>query len=57
MIRHLAPNILFAALLLASDAAAQTGNDYGDAKNWLCRPGRQDAPRRGRPPGAGRPDA
>jgi hypothetical protein len=23
--------------------AAQPKNDYGDGKNWLCRPGRQDA--------------
>ncbi len=43
MIRHVALTTVFSALLVASDAAAQTGNDYGDQKNWLCRPGRQDA--------------
>ena len=32
------------ALALAASAAAQTAkNDYADGKNWLCRPGRQDA--------------
>jgi hypothetical protein len=43
MIRHLALTTVFCAVLVASDLAAQTKNDYGDAKNWLCRPGRQDA--------------
>ena len=27
----------------AAAAAAQSANDYGDAKAWLCRPGRNDA--------------
>src|SRR6185503_11887616 len=27
----------------ASPPPAATPNDYGDGKNWLCRPGRQDA--------------
>src|SRR5215831_15453933 len=32
------------AASLAGSAAAQTPkNDYGDARNWLCRPGQQDA--------------
>src|SRR5215831_9253721 len=32
------------AASLAGSAAAQTPkNDYADAKNWLCRPGQQDA--------------
>jgi hypothetical protein len=38
--------LLLAALVAVSvstDLAAQTKNDYGDQKNWLCRPGRQDA--------------
>ena len=26
-----------------AQAAAPVKNDYGDGKNWLCRPGRQDA--------------
>ena len=32
-------------LALAASASAQTAekNDYSDARNWLCRPGRQDA--------------
>jgi len=31
-------------LALAASASAQTAkNDYGDPKNWLCLPGRQDA--------------
>ncbi len=41
--------VLFAlacAAMLAGPAGAQTPptkNDYADAKNWLCRPGQQDA--------------
>ena len=32
------------AAAVAGPAAAQTSkNDYADAKNWLCRPGQQDA--------------
>ena len=31
-------------LAIAASASAQTAkNDYGDGRNWLCRPGRQDA--------------
>jgi len=36
--------VFVAALGTATLALAQTAkNDYGDGKNWLCRPGRQDA--------------
>jgi hypothetical protein len=36
--------LLTAALVLsAAPVQAQTSNDYSDDKNWLCRPGRQDA--------------
>ena len=37
--------LTFAASLARTDGAAAqtTKNDYGDAKTWLCRPGRQDA--------------
>ena len=39
-----AHTILLLAATIASPAAAQTAkNDYGDGKNWLCRPGRADA--------------
>ena len=39
-----APTMLLLAATIASPAAAQTAkNDYGDGKNWLCRPGRADA--------------
>lgn len=35
---------LLGLMLLAQDqAAAPAKNDYSDLKNWLCRPGRQDA--------------
>jgi hypothetical protein len=30
-------------MLLQEPAAAPSKNDYSDLKNWLCRPGRQDA--------------
>jgi hypothetical protein len=43
MIRHLAFMTVFSAVLVSGDLAAQTKNDYGDAKSWLCRPGRTDA--------------
>jgi hypothetical protein len=34
-----AHTILLLAATIASPAAAQTAkNDYGDGKNWLCRP-------------------
>jgi hypothetical protein len=32
--------LLLVVTLSASPAAAQTKNDYGDDKTWLCRPGR-----------------
>ena len=32
-----------AGALAAADVSAQTKNDYADARNWLCRPGQQDA--------------
>jgi hypothetical protein len=36
-------SIIF-VLAIAASASAQTAkNDYADGKNWLCRPGRQDA--------------
>jgi len=39
-----AHTIFLLAATIASPAAAQTAkNDYGDGKNWLCRPGRADA--------------
>ena len=39
-----AHTILLLAATIASPVAAQTAkNDYGDGKNWLCRPGRADA--------------
>ena len=45
MIRRVTFAILFGAGLVAG-VSAQTAppkNDYADAKNWLCRPGQQDA--------------
>src|SRR5262245_20387527 len=33
--------VMFVAL--SGIVAAAEKNDYGDGKNWLCRPGRQDA--------------
>ena len=33
--------VLFGLLLGQSDAPPK--NDYADPKNWLCRPGREDA--------------
>jgi len=42
-----AHTILLLAATIASPAAAQTAkNDYGDGKNWLCRPERGDLSRR-----------
>jgi len=39
-----ARTILLFAIAFAAPGAAQTAkNDYGDAKSWLCRPGRRDA--------------
>jgi len=35
--------LALAAGLAASASAQTTKNDYADAKNWLCRPGQQDA--------------
>ena len=36
--------IFVIAIAASASASAQSvKNDYGDAKNWLCRPGRQDA--------------
>jgi hypothetical protein len=36
--------LLIFVLALAASASAQTAkNDYGEPKNWLCLPGRQDA--------------
>lgn len=43
MIRHLVLLTVSFAALGATDLAAQTKNDYGDPKTWLCRAGRQDA--------------
>jgi hypothetical protein len=34
---------LATASLNAEQGAAPAKNDYGDSKNWLCRPGQQDA--------------
>jgi len=35
---------IIVVLAIAASASAQTAkNDYGDAKTWLCRPGRTDA--------------
>ena len=43
MMRQVVTSLALAAML-AGPAAAQTAkNDYADAKNWLCRPGHQDA--------------
>jgi hypothetical protein len=42
-----AHTVLLLAATIALPAAAQTAkNDYGDGKNWLCRPGREDLSRR-----------
>jgi hypothetical protein len=35
--------LVFALALAASTSAQTAKNDYTDGKNWLCRPGRQDA--------------
>jgi Protein of unknown function (DUF3089) len=43
MIRHLPAACVLVIACAVSDLAAQTKNDYSDGKNWLCRPGRQDA--------------
>lgn len=44
MMRRLIVNVCMAASIGYVDAAAAAEkNDYGDGRNWLCRPGRQDA--------------
>ena len=35
--------VLALAALFQEPAAPPTPNDYADGKNWLCRPGREDA--------------
>jgi hypothetical protein len=35
--------LVFALALVASASAQPAKNDYADARNWLCLPGRQDA--------------
>ena len=37
------PALMLAAGLAGANLAAQTKNDYADPRNWLCRPGQQDA--------------
>ena len=43
MMRRLMMAGMTIVTLAVGDVSAQTKNDYSDGKNWLCRPGRQDA--------------
>jgi Protein of unknown function (DUF3089) len=43
MMRRLMMAGLAIVTFAIGDVSAQTKNDYSDGKNWLCRPGRQDA--------------
>jgi Protein of unknown function (DUF3089) len=43
MIRHLTAACVLVIGSAVCDLAAQTKNDYSDGKNWLCRPGQEDA--------------
>ena len=43
MMRRVLFALAVAGVLAAADVSAQTKNDYADARNWLCRPGQQDA--------------
>jgi hypothetical protein len=43
MMRRALGTLALAGSLVSSAAAQTPKNDYADAKNWLCRPGQQDA--------------
>ena len=43
MMRRVLFALAVAGALAAADVSAQTKNDYADTRNWLCRPGQQDA--------------
>lgn len=43
MLKRLLLGLIFVTVNLHAEQAAPAKNDYGDAKNWLCRPGREDA--------------
>jgi DUF3089 family protein len=43
MMRRILFAVALAGAMTGSGAAQTAKNDYGDAMNWLCRPGQQDA--------------